>query len=73
MKIVRFFGEPLKRVWLVWIRKFDKLVATFHQFNSKNHDILAEKYEGSLETIQALKGRIVTIVTSKEKSWLIEA
>ncbi|HCW03268.1 MAG TPA: pyrophosphatase PpaX [Clostridium sp.] len=69
-KIVRFFGEPLKKsLASVDSENLDKLVATFHQFNSKNHDILAEKYEGSLETIQALKERGIklAIVTSKRK------
>lgn len=69
-KIVKFFGEPLKKsLSSVDPNNVEMLVDAFHKFNSANHDILAEKYEGTIETIKALKERgiKVSIVTSKRR------
>lgn len=69
-RIVKFFGQPLRKsLATVAPEKVDQLVDTFHQFNSSNHDILAEKYEGTLEAITALKERgiKIAIVTSKRR------
>lgn len=69
-KIVKFFGEPLRKsLATVDPDNVEKLTDAFHKFNSDNHDILAEKYEGTVETIKALKERgiKVAIVTSKRR------
>ncbi|SCN25188.1 Pyrophosphatase PpaX [Clostridium sp. N3C] len=69
-KIVRFFGEPLRKsLSSVDPDNVDKLADAFHQFNSENHDLLAEQYEGTIETLQALKERGIklAVVTSKRK------
>lgn len=69
-KIVRFFGEPLKKsMESVDPDNAQGLIDVFHTFNERNHDILATRYEGAEETVITLKkmGIKLGIVTSKRK------
>ncbi|MDP4089629.1 MAG: pyrophosphatase PpaX [Bacillota bacterium] len=69
-RIVRFFGEPLKKsMKSVDPENADTLIEYFREFNEAQHDVLAERYAGTEEAITTLKemGIKVGVVTSKRR------
>ncbi len=69
-KIIRFFGEPLtKSMESLDPDNAEVLMKYFKDFNEKQHDILAQRYEGTEKAIVMLKekGIKVGVVTSKRR------
>lgn len=69
-KIIRFFGEPLtKSMESIDPDNVEILMKYFKDFNEKQHDILAQRYEGTEKAIAILKEKDIRVgvVTSKRR------